>query len=107
MKVDAGGCRWTKVDGCGGKWMQVDAGGQNWMYVDESGCWQSMTFGYREFLVPFFFFIFVGGIGTGIGKKWYRTKSCNRYPKKLVPEKVSEPTLEKLGTGKKYRSRYR
>ena len=47
-----------------------------------------------------FFVIFVGDIGTGIGKKWYRTKSCNRYPKKLVPEKVSEPTLEKsIGAG--------
>ena len=49
---------------------------------------QSVTYRYREF------FIFVGGIGTGIGKNWYR-------------KKVSEPVSEKFGTGKKYRYRYR
>ena len=37
---------------------------------------------------------FFGGIGTGIGKNWYR-------------KKVSEPVSEKFGTGKKYRYRYR
>ena len=92
--------------------MQVDAGGQNWMYVDESGCWQSMTFGYREFLVPVFFsFLLVvsepvlekmvphkvlqpvsekistgKSLGTDIGKTWYR-------------KKVSEPVSVKFGTG--------
>ena len=39
-------------------------------------------------------FHFFGGIGTGIGKIWYRKK---------VPVSVSE----KFGTGKKYRYRYR
>ena len=39
-------------------------------------------------------FHFLGGIGTGIGKKWYR-------------KKVSEPVWEKIGTGKKSRNRYR
>ena len=65
-----------------------------------------MTFGYREFPVPGFS-LFFGGIGIGIGKIWFRTKSRSQYPNKLVPEKVSELTLEKLGTGKKSRSRYR
>ena len=102
MQVDPGRRRWTKVDEGGCRWMQMDKSGWMWRKVDAGGPEYD-----REFLVPFFFFIFVGGMGTGIGKKWYRTKSCNRYPKKLVPEKVSEPTLEKLGTGKKYRSRYR
>ena len=39
-------------------------------------------------------FNFFGGIGTGIGKNWYR-------------KKVSEPVSEKFGTGKKSRNRYR
>ena len=39
-------------------------------------------------------FHFFGGIGTGIGKYWYR-------------KKVSEPVSEKFGTGKKSRNRYR
>ena len=54
---------------------------------------QSVTYRYREFPVPGIF-IFFGGIGTGIGKIWYRKK---------VPVSVSE----KFGTGKKYRNRYR
>ena len=54
---------------------------------------QSVTYRYREFPVPGIFFFF-GGIGTGIGKNWYR-------------KKVSEPVSEKFGTGKKYRNRYR
>ena len=37
---------------------------------------------------------FFGGIGTGIGKNWYR-------------KKVSEPVSEKFDTGKKSRNRYR
>ena len=59
-------------------------------------------------------FIFFGGIGTGIGKIWYRKKYRYRYRKNLVPEKstgigigkiwyrkkVSEPVSEKFGTGK-------
>merc|ERR1712141_207681 len=96
--------------------------------------WQSVTYRYREFPVPGIF-IFFGGIGTGIGKIWYRKKvpvSVSekfgtgkkyryRYRKNLVPEKstgigigkiwyrkkVSEPVSEKFGTGKKYRYRYR
>ena len=36
-------------------------------------------------------FHFLGGIGTGIGKKWYR-------------KKVSEPVSEKFGTGKSPRT---
>ena len=54
---------------------------------------QSVTYRYREFPVPGIFHLF-GGIGTGIGKKWYR-------------KKVSEPVSEKFGTGKKSRNRYR
>ena len=46
------------------------------------------------------FSLFFGGIGTGIGKNWYRKKSRNRYRKNLLPEKVSEPVSEKFGTGK-------
>ena len=44
--------------------------------------------------VPVPGFHFFGGIGTGIGKYWYR-------------KKVSEPVSEKFGTGKKSRNRYR
>ena len=47
---------------------------------------QSVTYRYREFPVPGFFHFFVG-IGTGIGKYWYR-------------KKVSEPVSEKFGTEK-------
>ena len=47
---------------------------------------QSVTYLYREFPVPGIFHFF-GGIGTGIGKNWYR-------------KKVSEPVSEKIGTGK-------
>ena len=46
---------------------------------------QSVTYRYREFPVPGVFHFF-GGIGTGIGKNWYR-------------KKVPEPVLEKFGTG--------
>ena len=62
-----------------------------------------------------------GGIGTGIGKIWYRKKvsepvsvkfgtgkkSRNRYRKNLVPEKVPVSVSKIFGTGKKYRYRYR
>ena len=54
---------------------------------------QSVTFQYRELPVPRIVHIF-GGIGTGIGKNWYR-------------KEVSEPVSEKIGTGKKSRNRYR
>merc|ERR1711894_835541 len=54
---------------------------------------QSSTYRYREFPVSGIFHFFCG-IGTGIGKNWYR-------------KKVSVPVLEKFGTGKKYRNRYR
>merc|ERR1712218_60093 len=54
---------------------------------------QSVTYRYREFPVPGIL-IFFGGIGTGIGKIWYR-------------KKVSEPVSEKFGTGKRSRNRYR
>ena len=47
---------------------------------------QSVTYRYREFPVPGIL-NFVGGIGTGIGKNWYR-------------KKVSEPVSGKFGTGK-------
>ena len=66
-------------------------------------------------------FIFSGGIGTGIGKNWYRKKvsepvsvkfgigkkSRNRYRKNLVPKKVPVSVSKIFGTGKKYRYRYR
>ena len=48
-----------------------------------------------------------GGIGTGIGKIWYRKKSRNRYRENLVPKKVSVSVSKIFGTGKKYRYRYR
>ena len=48
--------------------------------------YQSVTYQYREFPVPGIFHFF-GGIGTGIGKNWYR-------------KKVSEPVSAKFGTGK-------
>ena len=51
------------------------------------------VFGRLGGLVPGIFHFF-GGIGTGIGKNWYR-------------KKVSEPVSEKFGTGKKSRNRYR
>ena len=54
---------------------------------------QSVTYRYREFPVPGFFYFF-GGFGTGIGKNWYR-------------KKVSEPVSVKFGTDKKSRSQYR
>ena len=54
---------------------------------------QSVTYQYREFSVPGIFNFF-GGIGTGIGKNWYR-------------KKVSEPVSAKVGTGKKSRNWYR
>ena len=55
---------------------------------------------YREF------FLFSGGIGTGIGKIWYRKKSQNRYRKIWYWKKVSEAVSEKFGTHKKYWYRY-
>merc|ERR1719500_2699984 len=58
-----------------------------------SDMYQRVTYRYREFPVPGIFHFF-GGIGTGIGKNWYR-------------KKVSEPVSEKIGTGKKSRNRYR
>ena len=81
---------------------------------------QSVTYRYREFPVPGIFHFF-GGIGTGIGKYWYRKKvsepvsekfgtgkkSRNRYRKNLVPEKVPVSVSKIFGTGKKYRYRYR
>jgi len=51
--------------------------------------YQSVTYRYREFPVPGIVHFF-GGIGTGIGKNWYR-------------KKVSEPVSEKFGTGKDFR----
>ena len=48
-----------------------------------------MTYRYREFPVPGIFHFF-GGIGTGIGKNWYR-------------KKVSEPVPEKFDTGTDFR----
>ena len=47
-------------------------------------------------------FHFFGGIGTSIGKNWYRKIVSDRYRTNLVPEKS-------LGTGirKKYRNRHR
>ena len=55
---------------------------------------QSVTSRSREF-VSFF-----DGIGTGIGKIWYRKKSRNRSRKYLVPKKVSESVSKKFGTEK-------
>ena len=52
-----------------------------------------MGTGIVEVTVPEIFHFF-GGIGTGIGKNWYR-------------KKVLEPVSENFGTGKKSRNRYR
>ena len=60
--------------------------GWGWMVCVRVCVWQSVTYRYREFPVPEIFHFF-GGIGTGIGKNWYR-------------KKVSEPVSEKFGTGK-------
>ena len=68
--MDEGGCRWTKVDGCGEKWMQVDKIGCMWMKVDAGG----PEYDVRVQRIPgtvFFSFLLV----------------------------VSEPVLEKNGTG--------
>ena len=65
------------------------------------------------------FSLILDGTGTGTGKNWSRKKVPvpekigpgkkyrSRYRKKLVPEKVPVPVPEKFGPGKKYRSRYR
>ena len=45
----------------------------------------------------------IPGTGNFSFFRWYQ----NRYRKKLVPEKVSEPVSKKFGTGKKSRNRYR
>ena len=67
---------------------------------------QSVTYRYREFPVPGIFHFFCG-IGTGIGKYWYRKKVLEPVSEKFGTGKVSEPVSEKFGTGKKYRYRYR
>ena len=72
-----------------------------------------MTYRYREFPVPGIFHFF-GGIGTGIGKNWYRKKVSEPVSEKFGTEKslgtgigkiwyrkkVSEPVSEKFGTEK-------
>ena len=85
MQVDPGGRRWTKVDEGGCRWMQMDKSGWMWRKVDAGG----PEYDVRVPRIP----------GTGIFSHFFVVK--------LVPDKVSEPTLEKLGTGKKSRSRYR
>ena len=79
---------------------------------------QKISNGYRNRYREFF--IFSGGIGTGIGKIWYRKKvsepvsvkfgigkkSRNRYRKNLVPKKVPVSLSKIFGTGIKYRYRY-
>ena len=75
--MDAGGQKWMKVDAGGRKWMDVEESGCRWTQVDNIGCmWMKVDAGGpeydREFLVPFFSsFLLV----------------------------VSEPVLEKNGTG--------
>ena len=61
---------------------------------------QSVTYRYWEFPVPGFFFIFLvvsEPVSEQIGTG---KKYRNRYRKNLVPEKVSEPVSEKFGTEK-------
>ena len=53
---------------------------------------QKISSGYRNWYREFL--IFSDGIGTGMGKIWYR-------------KKVSEPVSVKIGIGKKSRNRYR
>ena len=53
------------------------------------------------------FFIFSGGIGTGIGKIWYRKKVSESVSEKFGTKKVPVLVSKIFGTGKKYRYRYR
>ena len=45
-------------------------------------------------------FIFCGGIGAGIGKKWYRKSLGTGIGKIWYLKKVSEPVSEKFGSEK-------
>ena len=79
-----------------------------------------MRTGTEKVLEPGIFHI-SGGIGTGIGKIWYRKKVSEPVSvkfgtvkslgtgigKNLVPEKVPVSVSKIFGTGKKYRYRYR
>ena len=71
MKVDADGQKWMDVEESGCRWTQVDKIGCMWMKVDAGG----PEYDVRVQRIPGtgFFFIFVGGIRTGIGKIWYRS----------------------------------
>ena len=67
-------------------WAGGGLGGDLCCYI--MGHWgvrQSVTYRYREFPVPEICHFF-GGIGTGIGKNWYR-------------KKVVEPVSEKFDNG--------
>ena len=53
-------------------------------------------------------FHFFGGIRTGIGTNWYRTKVSEPVSDKFgTGKKDSEPVSDKFGTGKKSRNQYR
>ena len=62
---------------------------------------QVYRYQYREF------FIFSCGIGTGIGKIWYRKKVSELASEKFGTGKVSEPVSVKFGIGKKSQNWYR
>ena len=55
---------------------------------------QSVTSRSREFVILF------DGIGTGMGKIWYRKKSRNRSRKNLVPKKSRNRPRKKIGNEK-------
>ena len=59
---------------------------------------QSVTYRYREFPVPGIF-IFFGGIGTGLGRNWYRKKVSELVSEKFGTGKGLETAIEKFGTG--------
>ena len=67
---------------------------------------KSVTYRYREFLVPGIFHFF-GGIGTGIGTNWYRKKILEPVSGKFGTEKKSPDQkstgigIKIFGTGKK------
>ena len=67
---------------------------------------QSVTYRYREFPVPGIFHFF-GGIGTSIGKIWYRKKVSESVSEKFGTGKSPGTGIGKIWYRKKYRYRYR
>ena len=80
IQVDADGRWWTHVNAGGQKWMKVDLGGCRWMQMDKIGCmWMKVDAGGPEYDV-----------------RVQRIPGTGFFSFLLV---VSEPVLEKNGTG--------